>query len=397
MFTTLMLLSLVASAGSDADVTAGIVAYEGGDYAGAVAALEEALEDPGQLKSKNVPRANLYLSRALMQQLTTGDPEAPLRAAQAIIAGRAADRGRLSDELDEQAEMVHILLLQGIIGAIRESDRRTIAALEPWADAAVQLVPDDYLSVDLRGQMRARLGRVEEAQADYGAALDLAEAHPPEPPDVLVGYTAFRAATHEVYTRQDADAALALIGRGQALVVRELGRIPEPSAAEQQRHREVSQTLQNLKLDTLVRFPALHDRARIELAAAIAQGESYALLVSYAQLMASTDPEVAISSYERAIATEPGQLVAHFNLGALYANRAAALLQQANDVDDYDESRKVEEAGLDAYRQARPHLERALAISPTKIEIIRALKQIALQLEDMETYQDLRQRETMLQ
>ena len=90
----------------------------------------------------------------------------------------------------------------------------------------------------------------------------------------------------------------------------------------------------------------------------------------------------AISAYENAISLNPGYFEANYNLGALYVNQAADILDKANDlpldaVAQYD----MEKARADQMlEKSIPYLEKALELSPEDTNTMVSLKEIYTRL-----------------
>lgn len=90
----------------------------------------------------------------------------------------------------------------------------------------------------------------------------------------------------------------------------------------------------------------------------------------------------AISAYENAIALNATYFEANYNLGALYVNQAADILDKANDlplnaVEEYD----AEKARADEMlRKAVPYLERSLELEPEDVNTMVSLKEIYTRL-----------------
>ena len=281
MLTLLIALSTPAAhAGTNADVAAGIEAYERRDYERAIVDLQRALSDPIRLRKKNIPRAHAYLAKSLIAALTEAVSmgnvqalaaleDAPLQAAESLLVVRdhLAEVDRETTEME--LLLVQSLLQQGVMSALSLSaaDDAGLATFITWADMAVAI--GGPLSLDLRGQLRARLGDPAGAYADYLAALVLCHEQPPEHPDLLIAYAAYRAALHARDDDADVSAALAHVETGLALLTRELGRIEAPTAEQQRQHDDAWADLSNLRLTLLRSSPAQLDIALAAAEAAV--------------------------------------------------------------------------------------------------------------------------------
>jgi len=94
------------------------------------------------------------------------------------------------------------------------------------------------------------------------------------------------------------------------------------------------------------------------------------------------DVAKASSAYENAIALNESYFEANYNLGALYVNQAADILDKANDlplnaVEEYDTEKARAD---DMLRKAVPYLERSLELEPEDVNTMVSLKEIYTRL-----------------
>jgi tetratricopeptide (TPR) repeat protein len=94
------------------------------------------------------------------------------------------------------------------------------------------------------------------------------------------------------------------------------------------------------------------------------------------------DVPKAISAYENAINLTPDYFEANYNLGALYVNQAADILDKANDlpldaVAEYDAQKLKADEML---HKAVPYLEKSLELSPDDVNTMVSLKEIYTRL-----------------
>lgn len=407
MLIPLLLLSR-AHAGTNADVAAGVEAYERRDYDRAIDHLQTSLSDPVRLRKRNVPRAHAYLAKSLLAALTEAVSlgnipalaaleDAPLQAAESLLFVRDHSGNLDRESTEMELLLVQSLLQQGVLSALSLSaeDDAGLAGFVPWADMAVAI--GGPFSLDLRGQLKARLGDPAAAYADHRAALALCHEQPPEHPDLLIAYAAYRAALHARDGADDVSAALAHVETGLALLTRELGRIETPTVDQQRQHDDAWADLSNLRLALLRSDPAQLEIALAAAAAAVEETpDRYAQRIAHAQLLESVDPGAAAKEYESAQRLEPDRMIAWFNLGSLYLNQAAMLYQAAGAEADEARAAVILAEGRAWFLLARPALERALELDPSSREVIAALQQIALQTDDIESYRRLQAAELAL-
>ncbi len=100
----------------------------------------------------------------------------------------------------------------------------------------------------------------------------------------------------------------------------------------------------------------------------------------------------ATSAYENAILINPDYFEANYNLGALYVNQAADILDKANDlpldaVKEYDTQKAMADEML---KKSLPYLEKALELTPDDVNTMVSLKEIYTRLgmtEKLESHQ----------
>jgi tetratricopeptide (TPR) repeat protein len=90
----------------------------------------------------------------------------------------------------------------------------------------------------------------------------------------------------------------------------------------------------------------------------------------------------AIDAYQKAIALNPEYFEANYNLGALYVNQAADILDKANDlpldaVAEYDKQKALADEMLN---KAVPYLEKSLDLNPEDLNTMVSLKEIYTRL-----------------
>jgi tetratricopeptide (TPR) repeat protein len=108
----------------------------------------------------------------------------------------------------------------------------------------------------------------------------------------------------------------------------------------------------------------------------------------------TNDPEGAAEAYHKCIDIDPAYADAYYNLGAMYNNQAAEIIEVANElpldaVAEYD----AEKAKADALLQkALPYLEKSDDLNPDNLGTLQTLKQIYTILKNMEKLQEVNER-----
>ena len=87
---------------------------------------------------------------------------------------------------------------------------------------------------------------------------------------------------------------------------------------------------------------------------------------------------LAIEAYKKAINLNPAYFEPNYNVGALYVNKAATILDQANKLplDAEAEFKKLKEEADNYLEYAVPYLEKASELQPEDINTLISLKQI---------------------
>lgn len=97
------------------------------------------------------------------------------------------------------------------------------------------------------------------------------------------------------------------------------------------------------------------------------------------------EKQKAESAYKQAIELDAGYFDPHYNLGALYVNQAATVIEEANKLPLNDPKYDVEKAKADKLlTDALPYLERAIEILPGDRDTLIALKEIYARTNNIE-------------
>jgi tetratricopeptide (TPR) repeat protein len=94
----------------------------------------------------------------------------------------------------------------------------------------------------------------------------------------------------------------------------------------------------------------------------------------------------AKEAYKNAIALDPDYFEANYNLGALYVNKAAKLLDEANNLplEDVEGYEKLKNQADDILKESLPYLEKAIELQPDDTNTLVSLKEIYTRLGMME-------------
>ena len=90
----------------------------------------------------------------------------------------------------------------------------------------------------------------------------------------------------------------------------------------------------------------------------------------------------AEDAYKNAINLDPDYFEANYNIGALYVNKAAKILEKANDLplDAVDEYEAEKAKADDLLKKSLPYLEKAIELQPNDVNTLVSLKEIYTRL-----------------
>lgn len=255
---------------------------------------------------------------------------------------------------------------------------------QQFLDILIELEPRNYLLFDLRGQ--AKLARQDSLPAamDFQNAIRLYKDYPPTQPDLLLTYTYYRTALIQRISLEYDEQALSTIRAGRRFLEQEWNKADQQDPVQNRNHEKAARDLTLLELDILYSKESYETEALRALAAAVHKyPNEYALHCAYASLLESSQPEVAINHYQKAIALDPDRKMAYYNLSALYVNQSIATLKEVSPKNIGEREQKANELSL----KAAPYLEKAHQIDPTDKQIIRQLMTIFLRTKQTDRYQ----------
>lgn len=417
VFFLMMLLagqSVVAQ--MDSKIATGTIAYNQGDYAKAIKAYNEGLEDISALKDKNVPKgfyyrgkSNLMRMRQLAQkaaggaELSEGDQSflegAVMNAYQDFKNARQHDDGKWGKKVDAEMKMIGGLILQSGLSILNGTFDDKMTASEKkeayketikYMDIAEEIEPNNYMVYDLRGQAALNLNDSTKALGDFTAAAGKFKENEPSRPDMLVSYTYYRKALVERYKNHDLDAALKSLDDGKAVLEKEYKRIMAKKAdysADQiagidKQHTNCKEDLSRFELDILLNTPDKLQQAIDKFEQATKdEPNNYIIHVAYAQLLEKVDKSKAEEIYVAATKVDPKKHIAFFNLGAMFVNQGVEKYKAANEEEkDFEKAKVLQEEGDALYKKAFPYLVKAQELEPCERETLQALLNICINL-----------------
>ena len=97
--------------------------------------------------------------------------------------------------------------------------------------------------------------------------------------------------------------------------------------------------------------------------------------------------EKALVDYKKALELKPDFFDAAYSLGALYYNRGADMINEANMITDDNKYKLAKEDSEEALKTALPYLEKAHEIKPDDVSTMTSLKELYARTNQMEKYE----------
>lgn len=425
VFTLLLLLGANSmKAQLDSKIATGVIAFNQSEFDKAIKAFDEGLEDISKLKEKNIPKGFYYRGKSRLMKmrqlaqkaaggadLSEADQNflqtAVMDSYQDFKSAEQHDDGKWGKKVEAEVQNIGGLILQSGLTILNgtfdaqmsESDKmEAYKETVKYMDVAQEIMPDNYMVYDLRGQASLNLSDSSKALNDFGTAIGKYKEFEPQRPDQLVAYTFYRKALVERYAENDLDAALASLDNGKKLLDKEHQRLAkdkeqygEQWPALEQQYTNAREDLSRFELDILLNSPGKLQQALDKFDQATKdEPNNYIIHVAYAQLLEKVDKDKAAEIYVAATKINPKKHIAFFNLGAMFVNEGVEKYKQANEEEkNMEKARQLQEEGDALYQKAFPYLQQAHEIEPCEKETLQALLNICINLSSVdESYND---------
>lgn len=102
------------------------------------------------------------------------------------------------------------------------------------------------------------------------------------------------------------------------------------------------------------------------------------------------ETDKAIADYKQALEIRPDNFDANYNLGVVYFNKGANMLNAASSIKNADEYAKTKEKAEGVFNQAQPYFEKAHEINPKDIDVMTLLKQLYFRQNNMDKYNKIK-------
>lgn len=408
----------------DTKIVTGVINFQNQDFEGAMKALDEGLADPSQVKPKNLPKGYFHRAKTrmmLMAQAAQKGDTVKLKSMENALFDvysdykktLETDDGKWADDVERELKTFKFAVLQGSFGLlnmvykkeVKGDDRKeALVMVVKYSDMLKEMDAKDWLSYDLSGQANLLAEDSTKALADFAKAGEVYTQNLPATPDLGVGYTFYRASVISRYHGKNMDKAYELLKSGKALIESENTRAQgmtnlnaEMKAKKAEEYQDVRNDLRSVEMDLLLNYPEKRAEAVAEFKKAVETNPNdYIIHVAYANLLELEDQNKAVEMYKKAISIKPGEEIAVFNLGALYNNMAKSLLDQANETNDAVKAQGFKDQGNELLAKALEQFERCVEINPKSIGAVRAAKQVAISLNDMDKYKKYKEMEQQL-
>ncbi len=406
---------MVMSWGQNSKVTSGVVAFQSGDYDKALETLNTALENKDDLKKSNQPKAFYYRAKTKMQLFQKAAQEqnyAYLESNNLIEVYNDFKAAEKHDEAEKWKKKIELdyLLIKPMFTQMGMTLVQQKQYDEAWKYlSASNEIEEDYIVYDLLGQIEQQEKHYKKAISYFEKSISLFQSNPSNNPDVFIAYTYYRKAMIHFYysghyseledlyvpTDEDEDAAFSTVTEGKEVLEKEYQKIikskDDYSEEIQNKYKEqylyAKDALNKFELDLYMKTPDKLDDAIKQFETSLKENPNdYFVQIAFASLLEKKDMDKAIAAYEKAIEIDGRKGEAYFNLGAIYTNKAAEVMKEANELDDYNKIGEMEKEAVEYLSKSKPYFEKYLEIDPQSLEAIRALKQVTLRQGDDEGF-----------
>lgn len=94
--------------------------------------------------------------------------------------------------------------------------------------------------------------------------------------------------------------------------------------------------------------------------------------------------------FKKAIELNPNYFDAHYNLGALYYNKGVEFAKQANNEDNFEKAKTIQDKAMSLYKKSLPALEKANQINPNDYNTLLSLKALYATLGQVDKYNEIK-------
>lgn len=353
-------------------VTSAALAVQDAEYDKALNFIQEALASPQLLKPKDMAKAYMLRARAYMGMLLSSkDPQAvfgkyPNLFEEVMLSIRKCREYDTAKEFENDLKLISaqassVLYLKGF--ELFQKEKLAEARQHfTWAMELYEAIgqKDFYPPYALRGIVNLQLRDTAAAIQDLEKARTLAT-QKPLPNDQTLPFV-YSSLISAYGGKGEADRALNIANEARA-------KFP------------TDENIRRAELNLYLQQPGLQEKALERFRQELTQdpnNETYLVIV--AQLWERSNPDSAAAYYQRALAVNPNNINARYNLGAYYVNQAAELSAKYNETKDEKLQQKYFAQMQDYFRLALPHLEKAHEQLPEDLALLQSLIQVTTYL-----------------
>jgi len=377
-------------------ITDGAIAYDDQAFGEALESLTTALENDENFKDKHYAKAYSYLAQSFtqiflkkMQGQDTAKWNAVLRK-YPNYATRTYEAYMKAEEYDGNGSyrdmnkrfypiMIQMLYLEAFDLFQAEKPEEALATVNKAIDVVKKVdSKESYNPFMLRGLIYdTQLEKKAKAAMDYEEALSRYDGFLKQMEERM-GKSGFKDPNmlnvyrNLIFIYSDQGKP---IGDITALLKEARKRFPGKEDQISKWELQVYQNNEGMLAEALKKFEA-----------AVAENpEDVSVRVSYANMLSKDgDTPAAIKQYKKALEHEPDNLIAVYNLGALYNNIAKRYGDKANASDDGDLVSQYREQQMDHAEKAYKYMKKANELDPDNPSTLRTLFNIAFLLEKPE-------------
>jgi len=373
-------------------VTAGALEFSNQNYERAIQYLREALSKPELLTPKEIVKANVKLLQSYIYYYVKERDKAfekyPDLVEEAYQCYKNASSN--SKEYNPYREEVNAIL--PTLGQLLYLEAFNAFQKENYTKAIELInnaktifgrggISDFYAIHTLEGYILLQQGATEKAIASLEKAIQLYKKNPPQQGDKTVAYLYGKLA--EIYAEKgDKEKALLYLKEGRETFPKD-------------------QNLINIETQIYLRSDFYEEALQKYEKEAMESPDNETAQLIYAQLLEKKDVNKALAQYQKVLRINPDNLIANYNIGAIYVNKAAEASERLKQIQGNKELFEQTKAEMLSYfEKALPYMEKAYQLEPdsrTTLSTLTALIQITTYLDMQEKAEFYRKKKQDLQ
>jgi len=365
-------------------VTSGSMAVNNSDYAEAIRLLQEALSKPELLENKDKAKAWFKLGESFQGIVIKKDsnslkkyPEALFDASHAFEECKKYDDiATYSKDIEARLPILGALMYQTgfvyyqqAVGQIAtpEKFKPLIAQALKYFEKSVELVPSNSGLLSILGAAYRMNGQPDKALPTLEKSIQLYETRKDTARDKNMLFAYRDLAELYMNDRKEGDKAMAIIEKSYV-------QFPGNKELQTLELNYYLQGDQNMEKGIQKFESAIHDNPKSE-----------EIHLAYAGLLEKKgDLESAAKMYDKVLAINPKSVMANYNMGAMFVNKAVEFSKKANETEEINQAAEFSKQVEVYFQKSLPYMEAAHAADPKDLYTVNALVQIYTQLNMMD-------------